>query len=155
MEPGVSTRLISYGRLIKSHGLRTDNTDELIQECWQKQERIWHLGRTRPRWQDKTKAQTIHVDRQGILHYIMVIGLLKRSSNVDLVSLWRDYRPVMVQQLQTPWSRLRLPKLAIPQLVMKSPVFYETQMFITAFTNARHLSYPEQDQSSPCPHLIP
>jgi len=42
--------------------------------------------------------------------------------------------------LLTPWSRLLLEKLTGFQLVKKFPVFYGTRRFITAFTNARHLS---------------
>jgi hypothetical protein len=33
-----------------------------------------------------------------------------------------------------------LEKPTLPQLVTKFPTFYETRMFITAFTTARHLS---------------
>jgi hypothetical protein len=39
-----------------------------------------------------------------------------------------------------PWSRVLLEKLTGLQLVKKFPTFYGTQMFITAFTGARHLS---------------
>jgi len=40
----------------------------------------------------------------------------------------------------TPWSRVLLEKLTGFQLVKKFPAFYGTRLFITAFTNARHLS---------------
>jgi len=40
----------------------------------------------------------------------------------------------------TPWSRVLLEKLTGPQLVKKFPAFYGNRRFITAFTNARHLS---------------
>ena len=40
----------------------------------------------------------------------------------------------------TPWSRVLLEKLTGFQLVKKFPTFYGTWRFITAFTNARHLS---------------
>jgi hypothetical protein len=39
----------------------------------------------------------------------------------------------------TPWNRVLLEKLRVPQLV-KFPAFYGTRRFITAFTRARHLS---------------
>ena len=42
--------------------------------------------------------------------------------------------------LFTPWSRVRLEKLTVFQLVKKFPVFYGTRMFITAVTNTCHLS---------------
>ena len=42
--------------------------------------------------------------------------------------------------LLTPWSRVPLEKLTVSQLVKNFPVFYGTRRFITAFTNARHLS---------------
>ena len=41
--------------------------------------------------------------------------------------------------LLTPWSRVLLEKLAGLQLVKKFPAFYETRMFLTALTSARHL----------------
>ena len=40
----------------------------------------------------------------------------------------------------TPYSRHLPEKLTVPQPVKKFPTFYGTQMFITAFTSARHLS---------------
>ena len=40
----------------------------------------------------------------------------------------------------TPYSRVFLGKLTGPQPVKKFPAFYGTRRFITAFTNARHLS---------------
>ena len=42
--------------------------------------------------------------------------------------------------LLTPWSRILLEKPTGLQLVKKFPAFYGTRRFITAFTNARHLS---------------
>jgi hypothetical protein len=45
-----------------------------------------------------------------------------------------------VTYLLTPWSRVLLEKLSIPQLINKFPAFYGTRRFITAFTSARHLS---------------
>jgi hypothetical protein len=44
----------------------------------------------------------------------------------------------------TPWSRTLLEKLTGFQLVKKFSAFYGTRRFITAFTSARHLPYPEQ-----------
>ena len=42
--------------------------------------------------------------------------------------------------LLTPWRKVLLEKLTGSQLVKKFPAFYGTRRFITAFTNARHLS---------------
>jgi hypothetical protein len=44
--------------------------------------------------------------------------------------------------LLTPWSGVLLKKLTDLQLVKKFPAFYETRMFITALTSARHLPLP-------------
>ena len=40
----------------------------------------------------------------------------------------------------TPWSRVFLEKLTVPQLVKNFPAFYGTRRFVTAFTSAHHLS---------------
>jgi hypothetical protein len=45
----------------------------------------------------------------------------------------------LVSYLLTPWSRV-LEKLIGLQLVKKFPAFYGTRKFITALTNARHVS---------------
>jgi hypothetical protein len=50
-----------------------------------------------------------------------------------------NYDKVCTPDLLTPWSRVLLEKLIGSQLV-KFPTFYGTQMFITAFKSARHLS---------------
>jgi len=46
----------------------------------------------------------------------------------------------LLTYLPTPWSTVHLEKLFGFQLVKKFPAFYGTQMLITAFTIARHLS---------------
>ena len=46
---------------------------------------------------------------------------------------------ILLTYLLTPWSRVLLEKLTGLQLV-KFPTFYWTRRFITAVTNARHLS---------------
>jgi len=46
----------------------------------------------------------------------------------------------MLTHLLTPCSRVLLEKLTGFQIVKKFPAFYGTGRFITAFTNARHLS---------------
>ena len=53
--------------------------------------------------------------------------------------------------LRTPCSRVLLEKLTGSQLVKKSPTFYGTRRFITAFTSARHLSlsWASSMQSTP------
>jgi len=55
--------------------------------------------------------------------------------------------------LHTPRIRVVFEKLTGFQLVKKFPAFYGTRKFITAFTSARHLSYPEPARSSPYPHI--
>jgi len=40
----------------------------------------------------------------------------------------------------TPWRRVSLNKLIVPQLDKQLPAFYGTRRFVTAFTSARHLS---------------
>jgi len=45
-----------------------------------------------------------------------------------------------VANLLITWNRVLLEKLTGFQLVKKFPAFYGTTRFITAFTNARHLS---------------
>ena len=45
-----------------------------------------------------------------------------------------------VAYLLTPWCRVLLEKITGSQLVKKFPAFYGNRVFITAFTNARHLS---------------
>ena len=65
--------------------------------------------------------------------------------NTCLPNLWQilfkmSSAPLLAQYLLTPCSRVLLEKLSGSQLIKKSPVLYGTQMFITAFTSARHLS---------------
>ena len=59
------------------------------------------------------------------------------------VSTYRGHHLVLTAfllYLLTPWSRVLLEKLASLQLVKKFPAFYGTRRFLTALTNARHLS---------------
>jgi hypothetical protein len=53
----------------------------------------------------------------------------------------------------TPYSRVLLQKLTGSQLVKKFPAFYGARKFITAFTIAGQLPYPEPALSSPFPHI--
>jgi len=69
--------------------------------------------------------------------------LLGSDSQHYLYSLDAATRPrytYILTYLLTPWSRVLFEKLTGSQLVKKFPAFYETQMFITAFTSTRHLS---------------
>jgi hypothetical protein len=59
---------------------------------------------------------------------------------------------IMLTYLIIPWSRVLLEKLTGLQLIKKFPAFYRTQRFITTFTSACQLLYPEPAQSSPYPH---
>ena len=49
-------------------------------------------------------------------------------------------RMCLIHYLFTPWSRVLLEKLTDSQLLKKFTAFCGTRRFITAFTNARHLS---------------
>jgi hypothetical protein len=48
----------------------------------------------------------------------------------------------MFPYLLTPWSRVLLEELTGLKLVKKFLAFYGTQMFITTFASARHMSLP-------------
>ena len=62
----------------------------------------------------------------------------------------------LLTYLLTPWSRV-LKKLTGFQLIKKFPAFYGNRRFITAFTNARHLSpsWASSIQSLPPPIPLP
>jgi len=81
-------------------------------------------------------------------NYKMFVGnvCLCVSNNTVMPSHLLTYLP-------TPWSRVLLDKLTSSQLIKKLPTFYDTRRFITAVTNARHLSlsWPSSIQSIP-PH---
>jgi len=77
-----------------------------------------------------------------------------------LQDIWRQalsnhYALPHVRQstILTLWSRVLLEKLNGLQLVKQFSAFYGTVRFITAFTTARHLFYPEPARSSPYPHI--
>ena len=53
--------------------------------------------------------------------------------------------------LLTPWSSVLLDKLTGRQLLKKSPQFYGTRRFITAFTSSRHLALSKPARSIPYP----
>ena len=53
----------------------------------------------------------------------------------------------------TPWSKILLEKLTCFWLVKKFPTFYGIWRFITAFTSARHLPFPQPVRFSPYPTI--
>jgi len=55
----------------------------------------------------------------------------------------------LLTYLLTPHSTVLLEKLTGSQTVKKFPAFYGTRRFITAFTSANHLPYPEPARSNP------
>jgi len=57
--------------------------------------------------------------------------------------------------LLTPCSRVLLEKVTGPQLVKKFPAFYGTQVFITAFTSALHLSLSSARSIQSMPSSVP
>jgi len=59
----------------------------------------------------------------------------------------------LMTYLLTPWSKVLPEKIAYYQLVKKFPAFYATQLFITAFTSAHHLSLPHA-RSVPSSHFL-
>jgi hypothetical protein len=68
--------------------------------------------------------------------------VLKSDWLTDWLTDWR-----------TPWNRALSENQRGPRLVQKSPEFYGTQTFITAFTKARAICpYREADQSNPYPY---
>jgi len=64
------------------------------------------------------------------LRYSFLLTLLNSSAHFTY----------LLTYLLTPYSRVLLEKLTVPQLVKKFPAFHGTRRFITALTSARHLS---------------
>jgi len=70
----------------------------------------------------------------------------------EYYTYWEDYKYYLIFSfsintlimkilfLITPCSRVLLERLTGPQSVKKFPAFYGIRRFITAFTNARHMS---------------
>jgi hypothetical protein len=50
----------------------------------------------------------------------------------------------------TLWSTVHLEQLRDPKLVKKSPAFYGTRKFITAFSRSANCPYPKPEQSYLC-----
>ena len=80
------------------------------------------------------------------------VGLYSPETFCNIFLLMPNILQCVFNYLLTPWSTELLQKLNGSYLIKKFSAFYGTRMFITTFTNARHLSLPEPDQSSPCPH---
>jgi len=71
-------------------------------------------------------------------HYTASRDTAMRNLNLTYAT---DYRyTVLITDFLTLRSRVLLEKLTVSQLVKKFPAFYTTRRFITAVTNARHLS---------------
>jgi hypothetical protein len=65
------------------------------------------------------------------------------------------FSPFITATKLTP-CRIVLPeKPTGPQVVGKFPAFYGTHWFLTMFTSAHHLPFPESDKSSPCLPIQP
>jgi hypothetical protein len=75
-----------------------------------------------------------------------MVNIIKQSSNKiniehDNSAMYKVYLLTdVLTYLLIPWSRVLLGKLTGFQLVKKFSAFCGNQMFITAFTNARHMS---------------
>jgi hypothetical protein len=55
--------------------------------------------------------------------------------------LFHDKDMISKENIPTPWSRILLQKLIVPQLDKKFPAFYGIQSFITVFRIAHHCPY--------------
>ena len=65
----------------------------------------------------------------------------QQLQKLDTRFIWKDWNfNSNSAYLLAPWSRVLLEKLASLQLVKKFPAFCGTRRFLTALTNARHLS---------------
>jgi hypothetical protein len=86
------------------------------------------------------------------IHICMCIGPLILS----LTYLFTYILTYLLPYLLTPWSRVLLEKIAASQLVKKFPTFYGTRMFISTFTNVRHLflSWARSIQFIPLSHFL-
>ena len=78
----------------------------------------------------------------------------KSNENTSLVCYWHSLYLItnlltyLLTYLLTPWSKVLLEKLTVPQPVKKFPALYGTRSFFSAFTSARHLS-PSLSQLDP------
>jgi hypothetical protein len=94
----------------------------------------WNVSDDRdPVWPPTGENLEIHHQQQQ--HKLRLTSLsiaYLKKCDTDLLDL-RSY-------LLAPRIRVLLEKLTVIQLVMKFPTFYRTRRFVTAFTNARHLS---------------
>ena len=70
---------------------------------------------------------------------IFEMWVLEKISWTDRVE-FEGVLTSLLTYLLTPWSRVLLEKLTGSQLVKQFPALNGTQMFIAAFTSARHLS---------------
>ena len=78
-------------------------------------------------------SSNLNCTNEGEMHHGSLIC-------VDFCFKMEVTRRVIFTYLLTPWSTVLLEKLTFSQPVKKFPAFYATQMFIIAFTSARHLS---------------
>jgi hypothetical protein len=67
-----------------------------------------------------------------------MLGIAHNTCNVQVMNILAYI--VLLIYVITAWSRVLFEKLTSSQQVKKFPAFYETGMFITAFTSARHLA---------------
>ena len=63
-----------------------------------------------------------------------------QGDRLRLIFYSHTYWGTLLAYLLTSWGRVLIEKLTGSELVKKFPSFYGTRRFITAFTNARHLS---------------
>ena len=88
--------------------------------------------------------------------YRSKLGTKAKCDNNRMPILWKSsFSLIAWLTKQIPRCRVLLQKLLVSQLLKKFLTFYGNRMFITVFTKARHLFYPEGGQSSPCPPTHP
>jgi hypothetical protein len=91
-------------------------------------------------WGKRYISQSCKCDRTSVIHFMnrnVVIGAGPACISVYFrrETFWWLYSPNL-----TPWSRVLLERLTVPQLVKKFNAFSRTRRFITAFTSAHQLS---------------
>jgi hypothetical protein len=91
------------------------------------------------------------VPNEQIIEYILFADAAEQSCDAKTDVL--GFVKFKITYLLTPWSRVLLEKLTGLQLVKKFPAFYGTRSFITAFTNAHHLSLSRASSIQSKPHI--
>ena len=91
-----------------------------------------------------------------LFHWCCVILVTIKLWCFEISIPYKLHECIVFIYLLSPWSRVLLQKLTVPQLVKKFPTFYGTRRFITAFTSTHHLSlsWARSIQSMPLSHFL-